>query len=359
MLSKRQGELLKLIVENYIKTAKPVSSKALCKKLKCSSATVRNEMVVLEQFNLIEKTHISSGRIPSDLGYRYYVDNIMVPKELTGEDMIKLRQIFSNNALVLSDAITKSMEIVSELTNYTAVVLGKSSDDNKMKKTLGETGGLGTVATRADIIEKLFHSFLLENRGNEILLTSKGKQLLELVPEDLKKPELTASWEMELAKIAKGAHKEQVFIKDIESYTKELIQDIKTSDGTFRHDNLTNTKCPHCGKRMLSVKGKNSRMLVCQDRECGYRETIARTSNARCPNCHKRMELIKKGDSETFVCSCGYKEKLEAFKNRRAKEGAGVSKRDVQKYLKKQQQQNDEPVNNAFAQALAGLKLDK
>ena len=219
--------------------------------------------------------------------------------------------------------------------------------------------GLGTVATRADIIEKLFHSFLLEKRGNEILLTSKGKQLLELVPEDLKKPELTASWEMELAKIAKGAHKEQVFIKDIESYTKELIQDIKTSDGTFRHDNLTNTKCPHCGKRMLSVKGKNSRMLVCQDRECGYRETIARTSNARCPNCHKKMELIKKGDSETFVCSCGYKEKLEAFKNRRAKEGAGVSKRDVQKYLKKQQQQNDEPVNNAFAQALAGLKLDK
>ena len=164
---------------------------------------------------------------------------------------------------------------------------------------------------------------------------------------------------MELAKIAKGAHKEQVFIKDIESYTKELIQDIKTSDGTFRHDNLTNTKCPRCGKRMLSVKGKNSRMLVCQDRECGYRETIARTSNAKCPNCHKKMELIKKGDSETFVCSCGYKEKLEAFKNRRAKEGAGVSKRDVQKYLKKQQQQNDEPVNNAFAQALAGLKLDK
>ena len=134
MLSKRQEELLKLIVENYIKTASPVSSKALCKKMKCSSATVRNEMVALEQLNLIQKTHISSGRIPSDAGYRYYVDNIMVPKELTGEDMIKLRQIFSNNSLVLTDAITKSMEIVSELTNYTAVVLGKSSDDNKIAK---------------------------------------------------------------------------------------------------------------------------------------------------------------------------------------------------------------------------------
>ena len=205
----------------------------------------------------------------------------------------------------------------------------------------------------------MFHSFLLKKKGNEILLTSKGKQLLELVPEDLKNQELTASREMELAKIAKGTHKEQVFIKDIESYTKELIRDIKTSDGTFRHDNLTNTKCPLAAASVCSLsKAKNSRMLVCQDRECSYHETIARTSNARCPNCHKKMELIK-GDSETFVCSCGYKEKLEAFKNRRAKEGAAVSKRDVQKYLKKQQQQNDEPVNNAFAQALPGLKLDK
>ena len=134
MLSERQEELLKLIVENYIKTATPVSSKALCKKMKCSSATVRNEMAALEGLSLIQKTHISSGRVPSDKGYRYYVDNIMVPKELNGEDMLKLKQIFSNNALVLSDAITKSMEIVSELTHYTAIVLGHSSSDNKIAK---------------------------------------------------------------------------------------------------------------------------------------------------------------------------------------------------------------------------------
>lgn len=134
MLTDRQEELLKLIVENYIKTVKPVSSKALCEKLNCSSATVRNEMAVLEMQGLLEKTHISSGRIPSDLGYRYYVDNIMVPRELNGEDMLRLNQIFSNNALVLSDAISKSMEIVSELTNYTAVVLGSSSSDNRIAK---------------------------------------------------------------------------------------------------------------------------------------------------------------------------------------------------------------------------------
>ena len=229
------------------------------------------------------------------------------------------------------------------------------SKDAAARKTLDETGGLGTVATRADIIEKLFHTFLIEKKGQEILITSKGKQLLELVPEDLKKPELTASWEMELSHIAKGTQKEQVFLHDIQNYTRSLIQDIKTADGTFKHDNLTNHKCPRCGKRMLAVNGKNARLLVCQDRECGYRETIARTSNARCPNCHKKMELIKKGDTETFVCSCGHKEKLEAFKARRQKEGAGVSKKDVRKYLNKQK---EEPVNNAFAQALSGIKLD-
>lgn len=99
-------------------------------------------------------------------------------------------------------------------------------------------------------------------------------------------------------------------------------------------------------------------MLVCQDRECGYRETISRTTNARCPKCHKRMEMLVKGKEETFVCACGYKEKLSSFQARREKEGAGVKKRDVQRYLKQQQKEANEPVNNAFAQALAGLKLD-
>lgn len=229
------------------------------------------------------------------------------------------------------------------------------SKDAKARKTLGETGGLGTVATRADIIEKLFHSFLIEKNGQDILITSKGRQLLSLVPEDLKKPELTAQWEMELSDIAKGARDDSAFIKEIKSYTCSLIDEIKSGEKTFRHDNLTNSKCPRCGKRLLAVNGKNSRLLVCQDRECGYRETIARTSNARCPNCHKKMELIKKGEEETFICACGYKEKLSAFKARREKEGAGVTKKDVQKYLKKQK---DEPVNNAFAAALSGIKLD-
>ena len=225
--------------------------------------------------------------------------------------------------------------------------------DKEAVKTLGETGGLGTVATRADIIEKLFHSFMMEKKGNEIHITSKAKQLLELVPEDLKKPELTADWEMKLSQIAKGRIRQGDFLHQIRDYTCEIVDEIKTGEGTFRHDNLTNKVCPQCGKKLLAVNGKNSKMLVCQDREFGYRETISRTTNAR----HKRMEMYVKGKEETFVCQCGYKEKLSAFQARRQKEGAGVGKRDVQNYLRRQQKEANEPVNNAFAQALSGIKL--
>lgn len=228
------------------------------------------------------------------------------------------------------------------------------SHDKRMAQTLGETGGLGTVATRADIIEKLFAGFLLEKRGKDIFLTSKAKQLLELVPEGLKQPELTADWEMKLSRIAKGSLADRAFMEEIVGYTNEVLGEIKSSGGTFRHDNLTNTKCPRCGKRMLAVKGKNSEMLVCQDRECGYRETVAKTTNARCPVCHKKMQLRGKGEGQVFVCTCGHKEKLAAFQERRKKEGAGVSKRDVQNYLKKQK---EESVNNGFADALSKLKL--
>ena len=116
-MDNRQKQLLKVIVETYVKSVKPVGSKSLCEKFNLSSATIRNEMAILEDLGYIEKNHISSGRIPSEKGYRYYVDNIMKPKELTGEDVLKLQQVFQNKSLVLTDAISKSMEIISEITN--------------------------------------------------------------------------------------------------------------------------------------------------------------------------------------------------------------------------------------------------
>lgn len=268
---------------------------------------------------------------------------------------------FSNNIRIeIITGTTRPPAHFNEATLLSAMenpVRYMESRDAKTVKTLGETGGLGTVATRADIIDKLFHSFLMEKRGKEIFITSKGRQLLKLVPEDLKKPELTADWENKLSKIAEGKLKDKVFLSEIRIYAQELTKEIKTGDGTFRHDNLTNTKCPVCGKRMLAVNGKNSKLLVCQDRECGHRETISRTSNARCPKCHKKMELYVKGKEDTFTCSCGYKEKLSSFTARRQKEGAGVSKKDVQRYLNKQKKEAEEPINSAFADAFAKLKL--
>lgn len=134
MMNERQTALLKLIVEDYIKSARPVSSKSICELMDYSSATIRNEMGILEDYGYIEKTHTSSGRIPSEKGYRYYVDHIMEAKELTGEDMLKLQTIFHNNSLMLNDTIIRSMEIISELTSCTTVVLGPSSKENRVNK---------------------------------------------------------------------------------------------------------------------------------------------------------------------------------------------------------------------------------
>lgn len=231
------------------------------------------------------------------------------------------------------------------------------SNDKELKKTLGETGGLGTVATRADIIEKLFHSFMIEKRDKYIHLTSKGKQVLELAPKGLTSPELTARWEQELSDIAKGKGKKKDFEAEIRSYTVDIVKDITASAKTYRHDNLTNKKCPECGKLMLEVNHKNGRMLVCQDRECGYRKTLSRVTNARCPQCHKKMEMVGEGENKRFTCVCGYREKLSAFEKRKQESGGGVSKKDVNKYMNKMKKEAKEPVNNAFAEAFAKIKL--
>lgn len=273
---------------------------------------------------------------------------------------LKEGTVLSVSKLSLTEGKTKPPAYFTEGTLIAAMenpVKYLEHKDKTVIRTLGETGGLGTVATRADIIEKLFNSFLMEKKGNEIHITSKGKQLLELVPQDLKSPELTADWELRLQAIAKGKESDKKFMTEIENYTQTLIQEIKSGTGTFRHDNLTRTKCPECGKYMLEVNGKHGKMLVCQDRECGHRETIARHTNARCPVCHKKMDLVGKGDGQRFVCICGHKEKLSAFEDRKNKEGKGANKRDVNNYLKKQAKEANEPINNAFAEAFSKLKL--
>jgi DNA topoisomerase-3 len=230
--------------------------------------------------------------------------------------------------------------------------------DKKLKSILDSTGGLGTVATRADIIDKLFNSFLIEKNGQAIRITSKGRQLLDLVPDALRSPATTAVWEQKLEGIAKGQLKKEDFIKEMKSHTKAITQEIKESDKKFKHDNISGKSCPDCGKPLLEVNGKKGKMLVCQDRECGHRKNVARVTNARCPKCKKKMTLSGEGDGQIFTCKCGYREKLSAFEARRKKEGRGkVDKRTVRKYMK--EQEDEAPINNALAEQLKSLNLDK
>ncbi|MGL4570864.1 MAG: DNA topoisomerase III [Clostridium sp.] len=230
--------------------------------------------------------------------------------------------------------------------------------DKDSAKTLGATGGLGTVATRADIIEKLFNSFVIEKKGKDIVPTSKGKQLMELVPNELKSPLLTAKWEGELDKISKGKEDPNMFTKNMRNYATALVEAVKQENSKFHHDNLTGKKCPECGKYMLEVKGKNGTMNVCQDRECGHRENIARLTNARCPECKKKLELRGSGDGKIYVCpgtNCSFREKESQFKKRFNKNDK-VNKRETNKIMQKMKKEAEEDINNPFAALLKDFK---
>lgn len=222
-------------------------------------------------------------------------------------------------------------------------------EDGRLRDALKTAGGLGTPATRADIIEKLFNSFYIERRGREIFPTSKGRQLIGIVPPDLKSAELTAKWEQQLSLIAEGKANDRKFIEEMRGYASSLVQVVKSSTAEYKHDNMTREPCPQCGKYLLEVNGKKGKMLVCQDRDCGYRKSISVITNARCPECHKKLEMRGEGDKKAFFCVCGYREKLSDFEKR--KESSGAGKRDVAKYM--QQQAKQKPAGSALADQLA------
>lgn len=222
-------------------------------------------------------------------------------------------------------------------------------EDGRLRDALKTAGGLGTPATRADIIEKLFNSFYIERRGREIFPTSKGRQLIGIVPPDLKSAELTAKWEQQLSLIAEGKANDRKFIEEMRGYASSLVQAVKSSTAEYKHDNMTREPCPQCGKYLLEVNGKKGKMLVCQDRDCGYRKSISVITNARCPECHKKLEMRGEGDKKAFFCVCGYRERLSDFEKR--KESSGAGKRDVAKYM--QQQAKQKPAGSALADQLA------
>lgn len=268
-------------------------------------------------------------------------------------DRLKISSVVQTQGETKPPAPFNEGTLLSAMENPAKYMTGANKN---LIKTIGEAGGLGTVATRADIIDKLFNNFLIEKKGKDIFLTSKGRQLLGLVPEELKSPVLTAQWEQKLSSIAQGSLNKDSFINEIKNYTKTVVNQIKNSEKVFKHDNLTGNRCPVCGKYMLEVNGKKGRLLICQDRECGHRKGISKKTNARCPECHKRMELYGEGDGRIYMCKCGYREKLSSFNKRMQDKKSSISKHEVTRYMKNQKKAEDKPLNTALAEALAKLK---
>ena len=325
---------------------------------------VLSKPFVYEQTTLTAKigseTFVAKGKRVLSLGFKEIYshqdeeadDHQNLPLVEAGT-ILPILKIIQTSGRTQPPAYFNEATLLSAMENPARFMNGVSSD---VVKTLNETGGLGTVATRADIIEKLFNSFMIEKKGQEIHLTSKGRQLLDLAPTDLKSPELTGEWEQKLSDIASGKLKRQSFVNQMREYPTTVVQEIKGSDAKYKHDNLTTTKCSECGKPMLAVNGKRGKMLVCQDRECGTRKTISQITNSRCPNCHKKLELRGEGENRMFACVCGHREKLSTYNKRKQEQKKQGSKRDVQKYLR-EQEKNSEPMNSALADALANLKL--
>ena len=226
-------------------------------------------------------------------------------------------------------------------------------DDDNDRKILKQTNGIGTVATRADILEKLFTNDYLVLDNGRIKTTNKAKQLLNLVPKNLKSPSLTATWEKQLDNIAKNKLSKDKFLKDIKDYTRECILEIKDSQDKFKHDNISGKKCEECGSYMLEVDKKGTKMLKCSSPTCRNRKVISRLTNLRCDNCHKKMTLFGSGENSTYRCVCGnslkQKEVDKRIKNNKKDKASRV---DMKKYMKQESLEN-----NALRDKLLGLKL--
>ncbi|MCG1510070.1 DNA topoisomerase III [Staphylococcus epidermidis] len=293
-------------------------------------------------------------KIPKQLGYKALKDQ---SSSNTLTHSFKEGQLFNVHRIEIHEHETKAPEYFNEGSLLKAMENPQNHidlNDKKYAKTLKHTGGIGTVATRADIIEKLFNMNALESRDGKIKVTSKGKQILELSPSELTSPILTAQWEEKLMLIEKGKYNSQKFIQEMKNFTFKVVNKIKSSEQKYKHDNLTTTECPTCGKFMIKVKTKNGQMLVCQDPKCKTKKNIQRKTNARCPNCKKKMTLFGKGKEAVYRCVCGHTEtQSQMDKRMRDKTNGKVSRKEMKKYINKK----EEIDNNPFKDALKNLKL--
>ncbi|MCT4688148.1 DNA topoisomerase III [Vallitalea sp.] len=340
-LSSDERKIYDLIVKRFLEVlSKPCEYKEIKVRL-----SVKDEL-----FNVTYKNIINQGWKQIGSGNEDIKNEQIKFKK---NDKVKIDKVFYNEGLTKPPSRYTEALLLADMENPKRFV-----KENKMKETLSSVGGIGTVATRADIIEKLYNTYYIENKDGKIHPTSKGKQLVELVPEDIKSPILTAKWEMELTGISKGNVKESRFTENIKNYTKELVEKVKKDNVTFKHDNITGEKCPDCGSNLLKVNNKKGEMLVCKDRECGYKKMLNRATNARCPQCHKKMIMVGEGDKKMFICNnCGFKEKLTSWNKRKEAKSNQMNKKQVKNYMNKMKKDAEKPLNNAFADSLSKLNI--
>ncbi|HHU80140.1 MAG TPA: DNA topoisomerase III [Acholeplasmataceae bacterium] len=298
----------------------------------------------------------TKGKIVIDSGFY----SVFKAYQEENEEKAYLPRFTLNESLTIEKANLKS-GLTTPPARYTEATLlsamehpGKFIDNEEMKVILEEACGIGTPATRAEIIERIFSAGYAELKGKTIYPTSKGIQLINLVPKHLKSPELTAKWEKELTLISQGKRKSEAFIKEMEEYTKRLVDSIKNSNESYRHDNLTRKKCPECDQNLLEVKNKRGKMLVCSNRSCRYRKQLAFFTNLRCPTCHKLLEKIPSSTDDYYVCVCGYKEKVSFYHEKQKNARGQMTKRDISKYMAKQNKEI--PANLVFLEKLKELQ---
>ena len=304
------------------------------------------------------------GKTVVDKGWKAAYDGMDLEEEDDGEEdksqslpKLSVGDMLKVAKLEIKKGKTPPPSRYTEGTLLTAMEFaGKTVTDQAMREAINTTGGLGTPATRADIIEKLFSVHYIELQGKEIFPTSKGIQLISIVPPELRSAELTGKWEQQLTAISKGQVKSKEFIAQMRQYSKDLVRDVIASDAVYRHDNQTKNRCPDCGEFLLEVNGKHGKQYVCKNRECGYRQTISRPSNARCPQCHKKLEVRGSDGRKMYACKCGFREGFESFNKKLAENSSKLSKREVSNYLNKQEKKEQGPFNSALADALAKLK---
>ncbi|MEG2543790.1 MAG: DNA topoisomerase III [Longicatena sp.] len=316
---------------------------------------IKRFLAVLSEASTYESTKITasidahhfyaSGKIMKEAGWRaLYQKNDVFDEEENEESSqtlpnIVVKQTYQVEEVLVRSHFTTPMPRYNEATLLSAMEHpSKFIQNEKLKTVLEDANGIGTVATRADIIEKLFKSNYIEKRGNTIYPLNKGFQVVSLVPEELRSPLLTAKWEEKLSLIAKGNLSEDSFMKEMQAYATSLVTKVQESESVFKHDNMTNKKCPECGHFLLEVNGKRGKLLVCSEPSCSYKQNLTLNSNARCPNCHKKLIVVGEKDKRLYTCVCGFREKFDRFNEVLKSKSNKAGKQELKAFMQKQEQ---------------------